>query len=383
MWERIYEILKKEIRQSLRDPKLRGVMFVPPILQVLLFGFAVNLDVNTVKLGWLDTDRTEQSRSLLHRFEGTSYFTLTGVARSEAEAQAMLDSGQAEAVVRVPYNFGADVSKMKQTEVQVLVDGSNSNTASIVGNYITSVISGFNAQTLSNQRRARLVDASRNGPVLLAVPSAVTETRVWFNPDLKSRNYFVPGILVNIIMIVTLNLTAMSIVREKEIGTMEQIMVTPIRPIELMIGKTLPFAAIGFIDSVFVTVLALLIFHVPLRGSVLLLIGAASLFLLSMLGLGLFISTISHTQQQASMTSFFFIQPAFMLSGFTFPIRNMPEPIQWLTYLNPLRYFMDIVRGVFLKGAGIDALWTQMLLLGIFGVAILVSSALRFHKRLD
>jgi ABC-2 type transport system permease protein len=383
MWERIYEILKKEIRQSLRDPKLRGVMFVPPILQVLLFGFAVNLDVNNVKLGWLDMDQTEQSRSLLHRFEGTSYFRLTGVARSEVEAQAMLDSGQAEAVVRVPYNFGADVSKMKQTEVQVLVDGSNSNTASIVGNYITSVISGYNAQTLSNQRKARLVDASRNGPVLLAAPSVSTETRVWFNPDLKSRNYFIPGILVNIIMIVTLNLTAMSIVREKEIGTMEQIMVTPIRPIELMIGKTLPFAAIGFIDSVFVTVLALLIFRIPFRGSGLLLIGAASLFLLSMLGLGLFISTISHTQQQASMTSFFFIQPAFMLSGFTFPIRNMPLPIQWLTYLNPLRYFMDIVRGVFLKGAGIEALWTQMLLLGVFGITILVSSALRFHKRLD
>jgi ABC-2 type transport system permease protein len=383
MWERIYEILKKEIRQALRDPKLRATMFIPPVMQILLFGFAVSLDVNNVKLGWLDMDQTEQSRSLLHKFQGTSYFTLTGVAHSEKEAQALLDSGMAEAVVRVPYNFGADVSKMKQTEVQVLVDGSNSNTASIIGNYATSVIAGFNSETLSHQRGARLVEATRNGPVLLAVPSVAAETRVWFNPDLKSRNYFIPGILVNIIMIVTLNLTAMSIVREKEIGTMEQIMVTPIRPIELMIGKTLPFAAIGFIDSVFVTVLALLIFHVPFRGSALLLIGAAALFLLSMLGLGLFLSTISHTQQQASMTSFFFIQPAFMLSGFTFPIRNMPEPIQWLTYLNPLRYFMDIVRGVFLKGAGIDALWTQMLLLGVFGVAILASSALRFHKRLD
>lgn len=383
MWERIYEILKKEIRQALRDPKLRATMFFPPVIQVLLFGFAVSLDVNNVKLGWLDMDHTEQSRSLLRKFQGTSYFTLTGVAHDEKEALEQLNSGAAEAVVRVPYNFGADVSRMKQTEVQVLVDGSNSNTASIIGNYATGVISGFNAATLANQRKARLVDSTRNGPVRLAVPSVEAETRVWFNPDLKSRNFFIPGILVNIIMIVTLNLTAMSIVREKEIGTMEQIMVTPIRPIELMIGKTLPFAAIGFIDSVFVTVLALLVFKVPFRGSALLLIGAAALFLLSMLGLGLYLSTISHTQQQASMTSFFFIQPAFMLSGFTFPIRNMPQPIQWLTYLNPLRYFMDIVRGVFLKGAGIDALWTQMLLLGVFGVAILVSSALRFHKRLD
>jgi ABC-2 type transport system permease protein len=383
MWERIYEILKKEIRQSLRDPKLRGVMFFPPIMQMLVFGFAVSLDVNNVKLGWLDMDQTEQSRGLLRKFEGTPYFTLKGVARDEKQAQALLDSGAVDAVVRIPYNFGADVSRMKQTEVQVLVDGSNSNTAAIVGNYATGVIAGFNAETLASQRTARLVDSTRNGPVRLAVPTVEAETRVWFNPDLKSRNYFVPGILVNIIMIVTLNMTAMSIVREKEIGTMEQIMVTPIRPFELMIGKTLPFALIGFLESIFVTALALLIFNVPFRGSVLLLAGAASLFLLSMLGLGLFLSTISHTQQQASMTSFFFIQPAFMLSGFTFPIRNMPTPVQWITYLNPLRYFMDIVRGVFLKGAGIDALWSQMLLLGVFGVAILVSSALRFHKRLD
>jgi ABC-2 type transport system permease protein len=383
MWERIYEILKKEIRQSLRDPRLRGAMFIPPVLQMLIFGFAVSLDVNNVKLGWLDLDQTEQSRALLHKFEGTPYFTLTRVAHDEKQAQAMLDSGAVEAVARVPYQFGADISRMKQTEVQVLVDGSNSNTASIIGNYATGVIAGFNAETLTNQRKARLVDSTRNGPVRLSMPSVEAATRVWFNPDLKSRNYFIPGILVNIIMIVTLNMTAMSIVREKEIGTMEQIMVTPIRPIELMIGKTLPFAAIGFLESVFVTALALLIFKVPFRGSVLLLACAAALFLLSMLGLGLFLSTISHTQQQASMTSFFFIQPAFMLSGFTFPIRNMPTPIQWLTYLNPLRYFMDIVRGVFLKGAGIDALWSQMLLLGVFGVAILVFSALRFHKRLD
>lgn len=383
MWERIYEILKKEIRQSLRDPKLRGTMFIPPIVQMLIFGYAVSLDVNNVKLGWLDLDQTEQSRALLRKFEGTPYFTLTRVAHSEKEAQAFLDSGAVETVVRIPADFGADVSRMKQTEVQILVDGSNSNTASIISNYATGVISGFNAETLVSQRKARLVEGSRNGPVRLAIPSAEAETRVWFNPDLKSRNYFIPGIVVNIIMIVTLNMTAMSIVREKEIGTMEQIMVTPIRPIELMIGKTLPFALVGFIDSVFVTILALLIFHVPFRGSALLLIGAACLFLLSMLGVGLFVSTISRTQQQASMTAFFFVQPAFMLSGFTFPIRNMPEVIQWITYLNPLRYFMDIVRGVFLKGAGIEALWSQMLLLGLFGVVILVSSALRFHKRLD
>jgi len=182
---------------------------------------------------------------------------------------------------------------------------------------------------------------------------------------------------------VTVMLTAMAIVREKEIGTMEQLMVTPIRPIELMLGKTIPFALVGFVDSVGVTALALLLFHVPFRGSALLLAVSAALFLLSTLGAGLFLSTISRTQQQAMMLAFFFIQPAFMLSGFAFPIRNMPQVVQWITLINPLRYFMDIVRGIFLKGVGISVLWPQLLTLGVMGVVIIVSSALRFHKRLD
>jgi len=263
------------------------------------------------------------------------------------------------------------------------VDGSNSNTASIVGNYITSVISGFNAQTLSNQRKARLVDASRNGPVLLAAPSVSTETRVWFNPDLKSRNYFIPGILVNIIMIVTLILTALSIVREKEIGTMEQLMVTPLRPSELILGKTLPFVLIGFLDMLLVLAAALLIFHVPFVGSFALLCFSSFLFILTTLGAGLFLSTVSNTQQQANMATFLFFQPFSMLSGFTFPIRNMPIGVQYFTYLNPMRYFLEIVRGIFLKGSGIDTLWPQMLALAVFGVVVLSLSVMRFHKHLE
>jgi ABC-2 type transport system permease protein len=206
---------------------------------------------------------------------------------------------------------------------------------------------------------------------------------VWFNPDLESRNYFVPGVVVNIIMIVTLSLTAQAIVREKEIGTMEQLMVTPIRPIEMIIGKTLPFAVIGLFDVVLVISAALLIFRTPLRGSPLLLLFCSILFLMTTLGAGLFLSTISDTQQQAVMSSFFFTAPAFMLSGFAFPIRNMPLPVQYLTYLNPLRYFIDIVRGIFLKGVGASVLWPQMLALFIYGAAILGLSAARFKKRLD
>jgi ABC-2 type transport system permease protein len=215
------------------------------------------------------------------------------------------------------------------------------------------------------------------------MPELDTRARVWFNPDLYSRNYFVPGVIANIIMIVTLMLTALAIVREKEIGTMEQLMVTPIRPVELMLGKALPFAIVGLIDVALVTAVALLIFHVPFRGSPLLLLACSILYLMTTLGAGLLLSTVSATQQQAMMANFFFSTPAFMLSGFAFPIRNMPVAVQYLTYLNPLRYFIDIVRGLFLKGAGFDVLWPQMAALAVFGTGVLGLAVLRFRKTLD
>jgi ABC-2 type transport system permease protein len=220
-------------------------------------------------------------------------------------------------------------------------------------------------------------------PLNLKTPHVSVNSRVWFNPDLKSRNYFIPGVVTNIIMVVTVILTAMAIVREKEIGTMEQLMVTPIRPVELMIGKMIPFALIGLVDVVLVTAGALLIFQVPFLGSGLLLLVSSALFLLTSLGAGLFISTISQTQQQAMMSSFFFAAPTFMLSGFVFPIRNMPLAVQYFTYLNPLRYFIEIVRGIFLKGTGAAILWPQMVALLIYGVTVMGLSTARFRKRFD
>ena len=383
MWERIMEIVRKEFRQTLREPRMRGMLLGPPLIQMLIFGYAVNLDVEHIKIGWMDMDRSIESRELEKRFSSTSYFEIAYRATSEREAQDLLDRGRVQAVVRIAQGFDADISHGRQTELQVLLDGSNSNTASIIGSYATAIVARRNQELLMRQQMSKLVGRTQQGPVLLRIPSINAERRVWFNPELRSRNYFVPGVIVNIIMLVTLSLTAMSIVREKEIGTMEQIMVTPIRPIELMLGKTIPFAIIGFCDTALVTAIALGIFHVPFRGSYLLLIGASALFLLTTLGAGLFISTISDTQQQSMMATFFFFQPAFMLSGFTFPIRNMPEPVQWFTYLNPLRYFMQVVRGVFLKGSGVDVLWPQLAMMAIFGVTILTLSAMRFHKRLD
>ncbi len=383
MWERIGEIVRKEFRQALREPRMRAVLFIPPVLQLIIFGYAVNLDVENARMAWMDRDRTPQSRELLARFQGSGRFEVRATPQSEAEAGRLLDSGDVQIVVSVLPGFARDLERGRTAGVQLLIDGTNSNTASLVSSYAGQIVAAFSAEELAAQQKTRMLARGASGPVNLSMPSLTARSRVWFNPDLRSRNYFVPGVMVNIIMLVTLMLTALAIVREKEIGTMEQLMVTPIRPIELMIGKTLPFAVVGFLDMLLVTSVALLVFHIPFRGNPLLLLGAAVPYLLTTLGAGLFISTTSQTQQQAMMSSTFFSMPAFMLSGFAFPIRNMPEVVQYLTYLNPLRYFMEIVRGIFLKGAGFSVLWPQILALTVYGIAIVLLSAARFHKRLD
>jgi ABC-2 type transport system permease protein len=364
MWERILVIVKKEFRQTLREPRMRMMVIAPPILQLIVFGFAVNLDVENSRIAWMDLDRTPQSRQLRANFDSSVYFQIVAEPENEAAVRNVLDHGEAVAVVRVLPGFARDLTRGKTAAVQVLIDGTNSNSASIVTGYASRIIGSF------------------------GLPSGQTQpiearTRVWFNPELKSRYYFIPGVLMNIIAIITLMLTAMAVVREKEIGTMEQLMVTPIRPIELIIGKTLPFICIGLFDVFLATGVALLIFHLPFHGSVLTLIGAAIVFLMTTLGAGLFISTISRTQQQALMSSFFFFMPSFMFSGFTFPIRNMPQAVQWLTLINPQRYFLEILRGIFLKGEGFSMLWPQMLALFIIGVVVLGSSTLRFHKTIE
>jgi ABC-2 type transport system permease protein len=384
MWKRIREIVRKEFRQVVRDPRMRVVLFLPPMIQLLIFGYAVNLDVENTKIAWMDQDRTPESRDLLAAFQGASrYFQIAAVPARDSEVQDLLDRGNVQGVVRVLPGFARDIRRGRTAAVQVLVDGTNSNTASLVSSYADQTIARYAAGVMAQQQNARVLARTPAAPVNVAVPDLEDETRIWFNPELRSRNYFVPGVIVNIVALVTLMLTALAIVREKEIGTMEQLMVTPIRPVELMIGKTLPFALVGLLDVGMITAAALVIFRIPFRGSALLLVACAALFIMTTLGAGLFLSTISETQQQAMMGSFFFFTPAFMLSGFAFPIRNMPLPVQYLTYLDPVRYFVEIVRGIFLKGSGIAVLWPQMAALAVYGVLILGSSALRFHKRLD
>jgi ABC-2 type transport system permease protein len=383
MIRRIREIIRKELIQTLREPRMRSMLFLPPLIQLLVFGYAVNLDVQIARIAWMDGDHSPASRDLLAGFTGSNRFQVVAVPAEQKQIQDLMDKGKIDAAVMVLPGFERHIERGDSTSVQVLVDGTNSNTANLVANYATQVIGAFARRVTAGQQRIRVMAVTSGGPPNLNLPVLGARTRVWFNPELKSRNFFVPGVVVNIIMMVTLMLTTLAIVREKEIGTMEQLMVTPIRPIELIIGKTAPFALVGLFDLVLVTSAALLIFRIPFRGSALLLLFCSILFLLTSLGAGLFLSTISRTQQQAMMGSFFFSMPAFMLSGFTFPIRNMPLVVQYLTYLNPVRYFMEIVRGIFLKGVGLSVLWPQALALAVIGVAVLTSSAMRFHKRLD
>ena len=385
MWLRILAIIRKEFIQTLKDPRSRALLFGPPMLQLILFGYAVNLDVQKARMAWIDMDQTPESRHLGEAFTSSYYFQKVVESASDQDSDKLMDRAAVQIIVRVLPGFARDLKRGNNSQVQILVDGTNSNTAAIVSNYATQIVAAYAGTSFAAQKNFSVLMRASPGqsPTPFVVPALAAETRVWFNPDLRSRVYFVPGVIVNIIALVTIMLTAMSIVREKELGTMEQLMVTPMRPFELIMGKLLPFAMVGVLEVAFVVLAALAVFRIPIRGSIPLLFGCSLLFLLSTLGVGLFISTISRTQQQAMMSSFFFFMPAMLLSGFAFPIRNMPPVVQVLTHLNPLRYFIQIVRDLFLKGVGIDSLWQEILALFLFGLAILSLSALRFHKKLD
>jgi len=384
-WRRTFEVVRKEILQVLRDPRMLFVLLVPPLAQMVIFGFAVNLDVPDATLAWLDRDQSQTSRDLYHSFNASGYFRIVEEPDNDDDLANLLDRGDVMAAVSILPGFEDDVKRGRTAPVQVLVDGSSSNTASVVISYARQVILRFAEQRQPSRSNALQLARTQGsgGAAPMSTAEVDLASRVWFNSNLLSRNYFIPGVIVNILALVTLMLTAMGIVREKEIGTMEQIMVTPIRPLELIIGKTLPFAFVGLFDVLAMTALAHLVFGVTLQGSLWVLLLGASLFLLTTLGMGIYISTLSHTQQQAMMLTFFVFILLFLLSGFAFPVDSMPRPVQYLTLFNPVRYFMEIARGLFLKGIGLRVLWPQLSVLAAIGGAIFVAGALRFQKRLD
>ena len=373
MWERILTILKKEFRSVLRDPRMRMVIIGMPVIQTLIFGYAVSLDVRHVSLVVVDRDGTPASRALTAQFTGSAYFDAVANTQDDDAARAMIDSSQASAILQINAGYEENLRGGRTTPVQLIVDGSDSNTARYVVNYAGQIAATANNAYVLDQAMRR---AGRTIPVGFVN----LQPRAWFNADLESRNFYVPGIIAQLVMLVGLMLTSMAIVREKEAGTIEQIMVTPIRPVEFILGKCAPFAVIGFINTTMVTAVALYWFDIPFRGSFPLLVLGVALFLISTLGIGLFISTVCQTQQQAMMTTFFFFFPAMLFSGFIFPIANMPTVIQWLSLLDPLRYMLVIIRGVFLKGVGFDVLWTQFAALLAIGISVLMFAVTRFHK---
>lgn len=369
MYERIRQLVIKEFIQAFRQKRTLFFIFVTPVVQLLLFGYVATMDVNNVTIAWYDLDRSAESRELSRRLESSGYFSIGFRPQSAAEARNLLDRGKTICAVQVDNGFGKSLQKGMPTAIQVIVDGTDSNTALIAMGYINMIIGKYSRDMMVPQ------------PGVL-MSQIDFRTRVWFNPDLRSKNYFIPGVIASIIMITCLILTSMSIVREREVGTMEQLMVSPLRPIELMLGKTVPVACIGLFDMALVTLIGVFWFGIPLKGSIFLLVVSTFVYLLSVLGIGLFISTISRTQQQAMMATFLFFMPAILLSGFTFPIENMPLVFQYVTYVSPLRYFLDIVRGIFLKDAGFLTLWPQMLALLVLGLVIIAISDTRFRKRL-
>jgi len=374
--ERLKAMLVKEFIQVLRDPRMRFVVFVIPAVQTMIFGYAVNTDVRDVATAIYDLDNSSQSRELTDRFIKSGYFDIRERIGDEARARELIDRGEVKAVLRMNHGFGADLSGGRGAAVQLILDGTDSNTAGIALNYAARIVASYGA-------KLQLDAASRAAGHHVPLRGVELSSRAWYNENLESRNFFVPAVITNIVFIITMLLSSMAVVREKEIGTIEQVIVTPIGKGEFILGKTVPFVLIGYINVVLISLVAVFWFEVPLRGSILLLFGATALFLMSSLGIGLLISTVSRTQQQAMMSAFFVIFPAMLLSGFAFPIESMPQAVQWITYLNPMRFFLVIIRAIFLKGVGIDILWPQLLALLIIGVTILSSAVMRFKKTLS
>ena len=370
--ERLLSMIKKEFIQIFRNSKMRAIVLIMPLVQSMVFGYAVTTDVKQVTTAVYDQARTPESRDLVDRFIHSGYFSVKQTIHSDREMDELIDRGIVAAIIRIPPDFSGKLASGTTVAVQIVVDGTDSNTAGVVLNYAGNIIRNDAIEIL--RKRTDRPGWEATGVHL--------QTRAWFNENLTSRNFYVPGVIASIVMLVTLLLTSMSVVREKEMGTMEQIIVTPITSAEFIIGKTMPSIILGFVNMIFVTLISVFWFDIPVRGSIVTLLVANGFFLMTTIGAGLFISTLSDTQQQAMMSAFFFYLPAVLLSGFMFPIANMPDVVQAFTYLNPLRYFLIVIRGIFLKGVGVAILWPQILALFVLGSLILTLAVKRFHKNL-
>lgn len=370
MFERVARVVVKEFVIWFRNRKMRFFLFVPPLIQIFLFGYVANMDVKQIRTLIVDLDNTEQTREIRRRLEASGYFHIEEVSRSPKDLVSLIDRGKVTCAVEIRDGFSRTLEAGKRAEIQIIIDGVDSNVALVARSYLTLILEKFaqERKTPYLDHKFSFVDA---------------RTRVWYNPELKSRNFFLPGVIGLIVTLTCLLLTSISIVWEKETGTMEQLVVTPLKPYELILGKTIPSAIIGFFDMSLVTAFTILFFRVPLKGGILFLFLCTLFYILCMIGIGLFISTISRTLQQTIMATFLFFQPAILLSGFATPIESMPKVFQYVTYLNPLRYYLVTVRGIFLKGSGFSELIDELGPLLMMSVIVFAASVVRLRKRMS
>lgn len=368
MWRRIYALMIKEFLALLKDKRSRTVLIIPPVIQLFIFSYAATFDINHVRFAVYNEDPGFASRDLLARFRGSDTFQLVDILESSRRINAIINEKDVLMVMRFGPNFTKDLLLGRPADLQVIIDGRNSNTALIVLGYVRNIVARYNEDWAQQQG--------------IGKPPARLEVRAWFNPNLESLWFIVPGIVGLLTLVVTILVTAMSVAREREAGTFDQLLVTPLRPVELLLGKALPGFIIGILEATFIIIMALLWFRLPLAGSVAALYLGIILFLLSAIGIGLMISSLSISQQQGLFGAFMFLVPAVILSGFANPIANMPMFMQYLTYFNPMRYYLVILRSVFLEGGTIPMLTHQYWPMAIIGLINLVMAAWLFRHRM-
>jgi len=368
----IRAILRREFIDVLRDPRSLALTMLWPISMLMMYGYGIRYDVDNVPITILDYSESSESRDLTEQMRRSGYFTLVRFARDQDDVDRDLMDDSVRAAIVIPRDFSDRLRNAESTAVQVLIDGSDSNTATIAQGYALAIVNQFTAT-----RRKGRVTLTTGPPITIA-------SRVWYNPELKSVNFIVPGVMAVIMMIVGAILTSLSIVKEKERGTIEQILVSPIRPLEMMIGKIAPYLVIALVDLAIIIVAGYVLFGVPIKGSIAQLGIFALLYIFCALGVGVFVSTIADTMQNAMLAAIFLsLLPSIMLSGFVFPLEDLPAPVRAVSYVFPARYFVTAIRGIYLKGVGLEVLWPEAMLLVVFATAIVGFSAARFQDRLE
>lgn len=377
----IKSFLKKELKQLFRDPRMRLAIFLPPLLMALINGYAISNDVEKVRMAILDQDKTPQSQRLVNKFTSSGYFIPHAYLGSAKGASRLLDTGEVEVFLEIEKGFSKGIKSGKVSMVQIIIDGTDSSRAAVIVAYVNEIASNYSMEFL--QYRIRNLALSKEVKSMTIRDPIKLKERTLYNPTLASINYFLPGMLCLIMSMTPLSLTSMSIVKERELGNIEQILVSPVSTMELIIGKSLPFFLLSIVHLLMVMMVAMFWFKVPFKGNFFFLLLASSSFIFATIGMGLFIAATSKTQQQAVLSGFMYVLPMIIFSGFAFPIYAMPEIIQYATYLNPLRYFMTISRAVFLKGVGMEVLWMEFLAMVGLGVVFFYLSARKFSKGLE